>query len=242
MPTISVRAPPTWSILVWNNPSNFCEGSCLEAVFGSFWSAWLTCLLRSSIIRVIWIFFLPIVPVFSSLSFTNELYSFVPLFLLAFSSNQAFFSWLPPLNSKIPVAVPAKGRERKALSQMKNGKTATLKNRERQSLSHMGQQIKTKESVYVSRQRCFLPSISCKSDSRASAATMRVDSTVMLSLQSQRIWQCFGSATNLTALIICSVTFTVAWTTNSGTFLNNAGVTSQRIVTTFRTNTLVFPF
>ncbi len=114
---------------------------------------------------------------------------------------------------------------------MKNGKAAALKNRERQSLSHMGQQIKTKESVDDPRQRCFLPSISCKSDSRASAATMRVDSTVMLSLQSQRIWQCFGSATNLTALIIYSVTFTVARTTSSTTFLNNAGVTLHRIVT-----------
>lgn len=202
----------------------------IKPVLCEFSGHWLTCLLRSSIIRVIWIFFLPIFPVFSFLTVTNELDSFVPLYLSRVSSNQTFFYWLPPLNSKIPVAVPVKSRERGIKSdeiQQNRG----VKNRERQSLSHMGQQIKTKESVDIPKQRCFLPSISCKSDCRALAATASADSTVMLPLPSPRIWQCFGSATNLTALITCSVTFTAAWTTSSGTFLKNTGVTSHWIVT-----------
>lgn len=207
------------------------EGSRLEVFFGSFRSVWLTCLLRSSIIRVIWIFFLPIVPVFSSLSFTNELYFFFcpSVFSLAFSSNQAFFSRLPLLSSKIPVAVPAKGREREALSQMKNGKTVKKKTKKKkrgkaESEPH-GTANKDKRNRWRSEAALFSAINIMQIRFSASAATMRVDSTVMLSLQSQRIWQCFGSATNLTALIICSVTFTVAWMTSGSTFLNNDCVT-----------------
>lgn len=69
----------------------------------------LTCLLRSSIILVIWIFFLPIVPVF--------LLSFVPTllyFLLLFPSSFLFpqtktpSSALTQFNSQTPASVPAK--------------------------------------------------------------------------------------------------------------------------------------
>lgn len=41
--------------------------------------------------------------------------------------------------------------------------------------------------------------------------TMRGDSTVRISLRSQRVWQCFGSATNLTALITNTVTLPSNW-------------------------------
>lgn len=43
------------------------------------------------------------------------------------------------------------------------------------------------------------------------AQTMRGDSTVRISLRSQRVWQCFGSATNLTALITNTVTLPSNW-------------------------------
>lgn len=61
---------------------------------------------------------------------------------------------------------------------------------------------------------CFSLSISCKSAFAfflfffppSQAATMRGDSAVRISLRSQRVWQCFGSAANLNALITNTVT------------------------------------
>lgn len=43
------------------------------------------------------------------------------------------------------------------------------------------------------------------------APTMRGDSAVRISLHSQRVWQCFGSATNLNALITNTVTLPPDW-------------------------------
>lgn len=91
-----------------------------------------TCLLRSSIILVIWIFFLPIVPVsfFSLLLFKN----FMLFFSLLFSSLSCSSLFLSlsllfvPISSKIPASVPARkkeGRGRRvgwALNEMKYGK------------------------------------------------------------------------------------------------------------------------
>lgn len=66
---------------------------------------------------------------------------------------------------------------------------------------------------------CFSLSISCKSVSAgfffllffSQAPTMRGDSAVSISLRSQRVWQCFGSATNLNALITNTVTLPPDW-------------------------------
>lgn len=43
------------------------------------------------------------------------------------------------------------------------------------------------------------------------APTMRGDSAVRISLRSQRVWQCFGSAANLNALITNTVTLPPDW-------------------------------
>lgn len=92
----------------------------------------LTCLLRSSIILVIWIFFLPIVPVsffffsfwitqsflllFSLSLCLSSLLLFAPFSLHsctpAISYLSCFFFLFVPITSKIPASVPARQRGR----------------------------------------------------------------------------------------------------------------------------------